>query len=454
MSYLQQQTQSPVATAQPQASGKSLLDVGNLLILRQEIDPSHRITNHIRSKLHIVDLIPAYYTIDFSKIGTEDGNIVSLDYDKAMGDYTELCGRYGLPGYPGVRLWLTDDTTAAENITQEYADNFISQSLNKLSSISNIYKSLSVAKSAGGSAYSSFSQQAKSAVAGGISQIGASTASGLGEGGVEDTELVQQISSQLGNLAGSAVEMILTGKKMSLPKVWSSSSYQSSLSLNAKLVSPYGDPKAVQNYIVKPLVYLLLLAASKSSDGLTYGLSTPLRIKAYGLSDINLGAISSISIQRGNMNISYNQYRQPLIIDVRISIMPLIDGFAAMTEKMQDIDTVDSSLSERENEITNEDLPGINTVGNVIRSLRPVPKSIAKYAELPKSAGLIGMLGGLGAEAALGTGVLSGLTTIPDTLSAAVSSSSNFVSGAVSNVSNAVGSAVSSGVNKLNTFFD
>jgi len=47
--------------------------------------------------------------------------------------------------------------------------------------------------------------------------------------------------------------------------------YSGNLSVNIRLVSPYGHPKAVKEFILKPLSYLLLLAAPQTTNGVTYG---------------------------------------------------------------------------------------------------------------------------------------------------------------------------------------
>jgi len=115
---------------------------------------------------------------------------------------------------------------------------------------------------------------------------------------------------------------------MTFPKIWQSTTYSGNLSVNIRLVSPYGHPKAVKEFILKPLSYLLLLAAPRTANGVTYGKNIPITIKAYGLNYTILGALSSITFRRGGSDTSFNLYKQPLTIDLSIEFQTLFDAFA------------------------------------------------------------------------------------------------------------------------------
>ena len=122
------------------------------------------------------------------------------------------------------------------------------------------------------------------------------------------------------------------------------------------------------------LIYLLLLSSPESNDGLSYGLYQPVKIKAYGTSNINLGAITSISLRRGGRESSYNVYKQPLQIDVGINVMSLTSGFAFLSDGLTDVATMDDASTEYSENANGS--PAITTIGNMIQSLRPAPQEI------------------------------------------------------------------------------
>jgi len=326
-----------------------LADVGNCLKLREEIDQNQRATNFIRSSLAVVDIIPCGYVLSLG--GLKDSNwAIKYDLQSAIKDYKELCGLYDLDGKSGVRLWLTDDTVASDEISNQYEANIFETMINKASGFS---KPFNFVKSAMDSASPGSAEDAINTI---IKETGSDKV-------VDDSS----------NLMKSAADILLLGKRVGLPRIWSSSSYHPSLTLTAKLVSPYGDPKAIRKYIIEPLVYILLLASPKSSDGISYGLTRPVRVQAYGLTYLSVASIDSINIRRGGREVAHNIHKQPLVLDIFMTMKPLIEGFAAMIKK-KDIVTVKDSESPFND--PPEEGPGITTIGNIIQSLRPAPTVI------------------------------------------------------------------------------
>jgi hypothetical protein len=81
-------------------------------------------------------------------------------------------------------------------------------------------------------------------------------------------------------------------------------------------------------------------------------------VKASGLMHFKLGAISSIIITRGGADTVFNKYSQPLSVEVRLMITPLVNGYA-MAYKGNDLY---SNGSDSEG-------PFINTPANTAASL-------------------------------------------------------------------------------------
>ena len=131
---------------------------------------------------------------------------------------------------------------------------------------------------------------------------------------------------------------------------------------------------------MEPLLYLLILAAPRSANNFTYGHPVPLRIKTYGVNNINFGAIRNLQIRRGGGDSPYNKYRQPLSLSLAITIEPLYNGFAAIDTKAanissgkrnQDIkvDNFDDDVSHILDDVVSSRT--FTTIGDVIKSFRP-----------------------------------------------------------------------------------
>lgn len=150
----------------------------------------------------------------------------------------------------------------------------------------------------------------------------AAAAAGIGFNGVN--------ASMLNTLAGKAL-----GIQTALPEEWISSDYNNTLQLMIKLVSPSGDNASIQNYILKPLLFLILATAPLTVDGINFGYPMLWEVKADGLMDIQVAGISALTITRGGAETQFNKDNQPLNIDVRLTISPLVKGFAsAMSPEM------------------------------------------------------------------------------------------------------------------------
>lgn len=367
----------PDNTQQQSSGGISgeLRKIGNYLGLRQEIDPNHRITNMIRANLSTVDIIPVDFAIRLNYIANRQSNsskdyAIAYDFDVPTANYRKRCQTYKLDGADGVQLWLTDDTQAYEEITNTFDNNIIETGINQVSgwaqTVQGYLKSLNLDSNVGtqsipGGAASIAAKALTVPITGSMSALGIQ----------HDAEVVNR---QVANVTQTVADIVLQGKQISLPKIWKQSDYNPSITFNVKLVSPYGDPECVKRFITEPLVYLLLLFSPQSDDGLSYGLYQPVKIKAYGISNINLGAITSVSLRRGGRESAYNVYKQPIQVDVGINIMSLTSGFAFLSDGLTDVATMDDAAVEYSENANGS--PAITTVGNIIQSLRPAPQDI------------------------------------------------------------------------------
>ena len=354
-------------------SSYSLQDIGNVIKLRDEIDQKSRISNHIRSHLSVTDIIPTDY---YLSLGLIDQGMWAVSYDPgpAIDEYQAICKNYELnnPAAAGVRLWLTDDSVAIDSINNNYDSNVIEEGINSLTGASKLVQSvqkLSRATRSAGSGSTAY-QLLKAAEHAGVKTAQALIDKGVGF--IGDANVRAQVEAAGDALVGTAASVIFHGKKLSLPKIWRSTSYSPSLTLTIKLVSPYGHPTAIKNYITEPLMYILILASPRTRDGVTYGLPRPIWVNGYGSTSLNLAYIETVNIRRGGRETSYNIHKQPLVLDIAITIKPLAEGFAAVDKDSEDWVTM-SKADKPASEDPSTSRPSITTIGNIINSLRPAP---------------------------------------------------------------------------------
>lgn len=304
---------------------QDLFMIGRPCKFNKVVDPYNRFGNYLRSKMSVIDLIPVDYGVDLKRMtemvaGANDSetnnkvSIYSIGYQEKIALYKRLCTYHGLKEYVGVRLFTTDDTTASDTIQVQYKDSTFQGLSDSLSSAGQSYRD--AANSLLGSHSKEFSDKV---IAAGTELASEGTAALGGNQGLQ--ELMKGVASVAG-------DMVMKGNKMTFPKIWQSSTYNGNLSVNVRLVSPYGHPKAVKEFILKPLSYLILLSAPQTINGVTFGGSIPITIKAYGLNYTVLGSISSMTFRRGGSDSSFNLYRQPLTIDISIEFQTLFDAFA------------------------------------------------------------------------------------------------------------------------------
>jgi len=370
-------------------TGYDLFPIGRPCKFNERIDQYQRFGNYLRTKMSVIDLIPVDYGFDFTRmakiVGLQKGeitpdsagdmaNMFSLGYKDQINIYGRILKYHGLSDeYAGVRLYTTDDTTANDTIQIGYKDSTFQQVANSMSEVGQNMKD--IAGSLFGSEKAEFQKKVVAASEEGAKKIAETTGAGPG---------IQQLVKDLTSVAS---DMIVSGNKMTFPKIWQSTTYSGNLSVNIRLVSPYGHPKAVKEFILKPLSYLILLAAPQTINGVTYGGSIPLTIRAYGLNYTVLGSLASITFRRGGSDTSFNLYRQPLTIDLSLEFQTLFDAFAVFDPGPSPSQNVslkyDSDIFKDDSLINPDDLGRfaydkssslhmMTSLGTILTSLKPI----------------------------------------------------------------------------------
>ena len=184
------------------------------------------------------------------------------------------------------------------------------------------------------------------------SKLGQSTSLLAGGAKTLDSGLMVSMLESAGNAAGNANLLNLLGTTVgfqhSFPEVWKRSEYNNTSSFMIKLVAPSGHPDDVVELIIKPLLVIILAGSPITSDGMTSGFPPLWRIRAKGLVDINIGAIKAITINRGGQDTVFNKYNQPTNIDVRITVEPIVSGFATAYKNGLNMDLGEETSSGKE----------------------------------------------------------------------------------------------------------
>ena len=363
----------------PDLGEKKLFVVGRPYAFNAQVDPYKRLSNYIRTKMSVIDLIPCSYTIDFKKVeeskGFGNSGVYTMDYTTKIDEFRDLCIHHGLTKplnshtcpWSGVRLYTTDETSATDSFNVQYKDSMFQGYVDKAGELS---RNL---------------QEVVSAVTGKTQQIAKRTGTAAGEGAARLAKYAKSsdsTSAAIQQAVTSLSDILLQGNRLTFPKIWQNTTHTGNLSATVKLVSPYGSPTAVREFIIKPLMFLIILASPQTRDGISYGNSIPLTIKAYGMNYTILGAINSITLRRGGNDTSFNIYRQPLTIDVSIDFQTLYDGFAVYN-KGKDGDPKQPPdhnifmsprlINPNSSEIVpNEPSSPLSTMGTVLNSLRPM----------------------------------------------------------------------------------
>jgi hypothetical protein len=372
-------------------SGKTqLFSIGSPCRFNENVDPQGRISAYLRTKMQVIDLIPCDYKFNFDALKglttnkkSAFGGIHSISYEERIEEYNRMCTFHGLQRknnktgddvqWGGVRIFSTDDSTMSENISVSYKQNALQNAMNTASDFLSGPRDL--ARSiVGTSTLNSAVDKSKTLASKGLQAM------------ANNAGANQAVTNFLKTMANVGLDLVGKGYRTNFPKIWDNSSYNSNLSATIKLVSPYGHPEAIKEFIIRPFLHLLLLVAPHTTNGCTYGDNIPLTIKAYGMEYLAIGAISSIDFTRGGGSTSFNLYKQPLTIDIRLSFQPLCDGFAAFAptktitgEDLKKVASAEADLFSKP-ELTDPTMANkfsnttylFKTPSSILKSLQPV----------------------------------------------------------------------------------
>jgi len=342
-------------------------EIGKISKLRSEIDPSQdtskNISEQLKNRMSVIDLIPCSFKVNLSTALKPEENdftkafIPTIKYKDAVNDFIYMLLSYGLESCDFLRLYLTDMTASTDELSNTYDKNVIDSTIDTLTSstaANYLLKLFNLRQS-----------------------LGASSPNGKDGFVVKlldklSHQAAMELSPKMKSGLHLAEDVLSHGTKITFPKIWNGSDYSPNLSCNIKLVSPYGHPKAINEFIIKPFCYLMILLSPTTTQGVTINRPNYLTLKSYGLNNFSLCYPKSMSIRRGGDDSSYNQYCQPMTVDINLTFETVTAGFACF-KNFNDQKHPEADLFGGDNELSTQDFEKDFTQPN---SMFPTLKSM------------------------------------------------------------------------------
>lgn len=212
--------------------------------------------------------------------------------------------------YQYVQFYIDPEQIGGDNLTNSTSE---SQMKSIFDQGSSTMRELAFMANSGGvdaNAFTSFAEDSVSALSQGISQI-------IGNGqniAVQGAGLLNRLI----NLSGD----IIKGHNIIIPDIYQNSSYtKGSASITVHLKTPYGTKLGYYLNIFVPMMHLMALAMPRMKSSNSYGSPFLLKLYVEGLTSINLGICSDISIQKVTDTLSVDGL--PTEVDVTLTVQDL-----------------------------------------------------------------------------------------------------------------------------------
>jgi len=127
----------------------------------------------------------------------------------------------------------------------------------------------------------------------------------------------------------------MAGMQLAVPTMWSQSQYTSTLTVFIKLVAPTGSEACIQKNIIEPILMLLAASSPVTVGGTMYGFPSLWDIHAHGITNFRLGGIAALSLIRGSFETTFTADLKPTSIDVRMTLVPLINDFGVQMANLK-----------------------------------------------------------------------------------------------------------------------
>jgi len=261
--------------------------IGHLPLYNKRIDPRRVHRTRMGNNITQYTFAPISYKVAWSKLGSQGlgGKFFEVQRDVPLQKFkrTQLANNISNVA-DTITVLATGDSTHNETLTNDYGFGKLMSMLNDIRQNSKVqlFKEIKDLATLGGA-----------------------------------DVYTDDIREKVLNTGGGTFETLLStamGLQLSLPKVWTKSSYTNTVTLSTKLIAPSGSPRDVYDYIVDPLKYLLLLGSPTTSNGLVSGYPYLFEVVSAGNLFMKTAVVTSLTINRGGADSVFNIYRHPILL--------------------------------------------------------------------------------------------------------------------------------------------
>ena len=135
----------------------------------------------------------------------------------------------------------------------------------------------------------------------------------------------------LGSLL-SGMGAIIEGSKMRFPEIWADSQFSKDYNISMRFMTPDCDNLSVYLNVIVPLIHVICLAAPRATGANTYGAPFMIRCFYRGFFNIDLGMITSLSINKGGEG-KWSYSNIPTEVEVNMTVKDL---YSVMAMSMND----------------------------------------------------------------------------------------------------------------------
>lgn len=161
-------------------------------------------------------------------------------------------------------------------------------------------------------------------------EAAAAKANNYASGNADDAakSLMEQLSSKFSHIKGGLfrgdVSTVVSGEgRVTLPDMWSDSSFSRSVSLNFTFTSPYGHNLAIFENTYIPFLLLFCMSTPRQIGSKTFTNPFFVRVNMKGMFSIPMGIIESLTIERGDDKNNWTTEGIPRTIKCSVTIKDL-----------------------------------------------------------------------------------------------------------------------------------
>ena len=116
---------------------------------------------------------------------------------------------------------------------------------------------------------------------------------------------------------------VVNGAQLNFPQIWQDSTFDRSYNLNFRFYSPYGDRWSIEKYVYTPFLALLTFALSRQDQSFSYIEPMLVRVNVPGAFEVDMGVITSMTINKGGSDNLWTSDNLPRLIEVSLEIQDL-----------------------------------------------------------------------------------------------------------------------------------